>query len=209
MDAHTRSRIILIRHGQTTSNEAKLLSGHTDPPLTELGRAQAQGVAEMLKDVKIDRAFSSPFQRTLDTAAPLLEGRGLELETHDGIKEQNFGDWEEKSFTKIFEMIPGGPDKLLRGPFLTRFPAGEGTEDFVARVMKSFRDVIVPGSEGKTTAVFTHSGVITILMCHFFGIDPFLNFFRIKIENASVSCVDRYEAGLYHIQYVNRTYRSI
>lgn len=198
-------RIILIRHAQSTLNVKKKLSGHTDPPLTELGKEQAAGLANMLAGRKIDRILSSPFSRTMDTARPIAQAAGLEIETHDGLKEQNFGDWEGKGFEEIFELMPNGPEGLLRGPFLTRFPSGEGTEMFIARVIGTYRDFILEGSEGKTIAVVTHGGFIVGLLCHFLGIDPYLNFFRFRISNASATMVDRYGLGLFHVHYVNRT----
>jgi len=199
-----RTRIILIRHGQTTINLEKKLSGHTDPPLTELGLTQARAASDMLSRQNIDRIFSSPLSRAADTAALLAKGRGIEPELHEGLMEQNFGQWEGKSFVEIFKLIPGGPEKLLRGPFLARFPEGEGTEGFVARVIKAFHDVVMKGSEGKTIAIATHLGVIVVLLSHFLGVDPLTHFYRIRVNNGSVSMVDHYEQGLYHIQYINR-----
>lgn len=197
-------RIILIRHAQSTLNVEKKLSGHTDPPLSELGQKQAASMADFFSEQKIDRLVSSPFSRTMATARPIAEATGLEIETHDGLKEQNFGDWEGKRFDEIFELMPDGPEGLLRGPFLARFPAGEGTEMFIARVIGTYRDFILEGSEGKTVAVVTHGGFIAGLLCHFLGIDPYLNFFRFQISNGSATMVDRYGLGLFHVHYVNR-----
>lgn len=199
-------RIILIRHGQTTTNAEKKLSGNTNPPLTDVGREQAKKAGESLASFQIDRLFSSPMQRAVDTASAIAGKRGIEIETDERLIEQNFGEWEGKPFSEIFKLIPGGPEGLLRGPFLGRFPAGEGTEQFVARVLGAFRDLILKESEGQTIAVVTHSGVIVILMCHFLGIDPFSHFFRIRVDNGSASMVDRYALGLYHIQFINRTF---
>lgn len=199
-------RIILVRHGQTTINAEKKLSGHSDPPLTEEGKEQAGRVAEGLASYKIDRLFASPMQRAVDTARAISENSALEIETDKRLIEQNFGQWEGKSYSEIFKLIPGGPEGLLRGPFLGRFPAGEGTKQFVARVMGVFRDFILNETEGQTIAVVTHSGVIVILLCHFLGIDPFSNFFRLRVDNGSACMVDRYALGLYHIQFINRTF---
>lgn len=196
--------IYLIRHGQTTINAEHKLSGFTDPPLTDLGRRQAEGLGGMLADVQLDVLYTSPMERTVDTAAPLAEAHGRKARRLDGLKEQNFGAWEGKSFTEIFKLIPGGPENLLRGPFLARFPEDEGTESFVARVMTTWRDEVLPGNDGKTIALVTHSGVIVILLCHFLGIDPFGNFFRIRVDNGSATLVERYGLGLYHFRYINR-----
>lgn len=199
-----KTRIILLRHGETVSNLEKKLSGHTDPPLTTRGENQALAQGEMLRDVRIDRIFSSPFSRAGHSAEAVAAGRDIEIETLDGLAEQNFGDWEGKTLLEVMDLIPGGARGIMRGPYFARFPSGEGTEYFLARVIKTYRDEILPGSEGKTIVLATHSGVITLLMCHFLGLNPFYNFFRIRIENGSVSAVDRYDLGLYSILYLNR-----
>ncbi len=59
--------IILVRHGQTTSNAARLLVGQSDPALTELGERQARALRPYLQNVV--EVWSSPLQRARATAA--------------------------------------------------------------------------------------------------------------------------------------------
>ena len=58
--------IILIRHGQSTTNELGLLVGRSNPPLTERGRAQARALAAHLVGVR--EVWASPLERALHTA---------------------------------------------------------------------------------------------------------------------------------------------
>ena len=204
MIADKPTRIILVRHGQTELNLAGKLSGQTETALTELGQKQAQGVAKMLAEKKIDKIYASPYSRAVDTAKPLADSCGMEIETLPGLMEQNFGEWEGRNFNEVFSIIPGGPEGLMRGPYLGRFPAGEGTEKFAGRVMACLHDEILAPNDGKTVAVFTHAGVIAVMMCHFLGIDPFANFFRIASANGSVSIVDRFALHLFRIICINR-----
>jgi probable phosphoglycerate mutase len=62
--------IILIRHGQTTSNAARLLVGQSDPALTELGERQARALRPYLLNVQ--EVWTSPLRRALDSAALAL-----------------------------------------------------------------------------------------------------------------------------------------
>ena len=62
--------IILIRHGQTTSNAARLLVGQSDPALTELGERQARALRPYLLNVQ--EVWTSPLQRARATAALAL-----------------------------------------------------------------------------------------------------------------------------------------
>src|ERR1700722_18761854 len=58
--------IILIRHGQSTTNELGLLVGRSNPPLTDMGREQARRPSAHLNDVR--EVWSSPLDRALTTA---------------------------------------------------------------------------------------------------------------------------------------------
>ncbi|MFZ1062697.1 MAG: histidine phosphatase family protein [Acidimicrobiales bacterium] len=58
--------IILIRHGQTTTNAKSLLVGRSDPSLTELGERQARALAPFLEGVK--EVWTSPLVRARETA---------------------------------------------------------------------------------------------------------------------------------------------
>lgn len=60
--------LILLRHGQTASNAAGLLLGRGDPPLTELGRRQAERLARAKGVASALRVISSPLTRTRQTA---------------------------------------------------------------------------------------------------------------------------------------------
>lgn len=66
--------IILIRHGQTTTNAARLLVGHSDPTLTELGERQAIALRPFLVDVV--EVWTSPLRRARRTTALALPDLG-------------------------------------------------------------------------------------------------------------------------------------
>jgi phosphohistidine phosphatase SixA len=74
--AAPESAFFLVRHAEKADQSE-------DPPLTEEGRARAEGLARMLRDAGVDRVYSSDFERTRDTAAPLAGGLGLEVELYD------------------------------------------------------------------------------------------------------------------------------
>jgi phosphohistidine phosphatase SixA len=74
--AAPESVFFLVRHAEKADPSE-------DPPLTGEGRARAEGLARMLRDAGVERIFSSDFQRTRDTAAPLAGALGLEVERYD------------------------------------------------------------------------------------------------------------------------------
>jgi broad specificity phosphatase PhoE len=89
------ARLILVRHGQTRSNVQGLLdTAAPGPGLTDLGRQQAVALVDVLAEERIDRIVASPLQRTLETAAPLVEQRGLPLLRDAGLREILAGELE-------------------------------------------------------------------------------------------------------------------
>ena len=91
--------IILIRHGQTTSNAARLLVGQSDPALTELGERQARALRPYLMSVK--EVWTSPLQRARATAA--LAVPNLEAVVKEPFIEVNYGSLDGQPLSLVSE----------------------------------------------------------------------------------------------------------
>jgi len=65
--------VLLVRHAE------KMTTGGSDPQLTDDGRARAENLAAMLKDVELEAIYSTPFVRTRGTVAPVAKAKGIEL----------------------------------------------------------------------------------------------------------------------------------
>lgn len=93
--------IYIVRHGETSWNSVKRLQGSVDIELNENGRALAIETGKNLMDTKIDKIFSSPLKRAYETASLIRNGRDIEIETDDRIKEISFGHYEGESFSEL------------------------------------------------------------------------------------------------------------
>jgi broad specificity phosphatase PhoE len=89
--------LILLRHGQTSANAARLLLGRSDPPLTELGRRQAQALASVEGVASASRVISSPLRRAVETAEML----GPPVEVDDRWIEINYGRYEAMPLAEV------------------------------------------------------------------------------------------------------------
>ena len=63
----TEREIVLVRHGQTEWSASGRHTGRTDVPLTELGRRQADALAQMLDRTEFSLVLSSPLARAWET----------------------------------------------------------------------------------------------------------------------------------------------
>ncbi len=79
--------IILIRHGQTTTNARGLLVGRSDPELTELGERQARALRPLLDGVR--EVWVSPLRRARATAALAMPDH--EAVVHEAFIEVDYG----------------------------------------------------------------------------------------------------------------------
>jgi phosphohistidine phosphatase SixA len=74
--ARGQSVIFLVRHAEKVDDSR-------DPELSEAGKARATELARILEDAGIERVLSTDYIRTRDTAAPVAEALGLEVELYD------------------------------------------------------------------------------------------------------------------------------
>ena len=86
--------ILLARHGETDWNRDRRVQGHTDVPLNDEGRRQAQALSRELDGCRFDAVYSSDLARAIETAEILAEQRGLEVTALPALREKHFGTWE-------------------------------------------------------------------------------------------------------------------
>ena len=86
--------LLLVRHGETDWNAAGRLQGHTDRPLNDYGRSQAEALAETLAADEIDAVYSSDLARARETADIVAARLGLPVAVHADLREKNWGNWE-------------------------------------------------------------------------------------------------------------------
>ena len=139
-------RLVLARHAQATSDQPV-----DDPPLTDLGRAQAAALARTLEGETFDSVISSPLRRAVETARAFRpEG---ELETDERLREFDFGPQAPATHQMTAERTDLQLWRAGDG-----FPGGETLGAFEERVRSALEEL---GSGDATSVlVFTHSGTI-------------------------------------------------
>ena len=147
--------IILVRHGATALNIARVLQP-PDTPLNDAGQAQAEAVAQALAALRPAGLISSDLPRALHTAEAIARATGLVASTTELLHERNFGDLRGQPY----DGLGFDPLTMLAAP-----PGGESGSAFETRVARAFallveRRAALPGP----LVVVTHGLVIRAML---------------------------------------------
>lgn len=150
-----KTRLILVRHGQSTANLTDRFAGHIDVPLTELGIKQGKSTGEFLKNEKIDAFYSSDLQRAYDTACFCAKYHNKPVIKDAGLKEINGGEWENLTYPEIAKEYPEGYKIWVTNIGLTQCPGGESVKDVQNRIFKTVKK-IAQEHQGETVFIGIH-----------------------------------------------------
>ena len=156
--------LILVRHGLPERSEDT-----SDPPLSAIGREQAERVARYLGRDRIDAVYASTMLRAIQTAEPFAALSGHEIHQREGIVEFDRG-------TGAY--IPMEQLKRDDYPAWKAFASGNHGADIIGfrKTVVETLEPIVEENAGKTVAVFCHGGVVNVWTAHVLGMPPRLFF---------------------------------
>ena len=147
------TRLLLVRHGQSTWNAEERWQGHADPPLSALGERQARTAAEATAALAPTDLMSSDLTRARQTAE-LIAPAGLVPSIEPALKERDVGEWTGLTRTEIEARYPGYLDGF-RAP-----PGFEGDDSLLARTLPALQSIAERLGNGAVCVIVTHGGVI-------------------------------------------------
>jgi probable phosphoglycerate mutase len=149
------TRILLVRHGQSTWNAEGRWQGRADPPLSDLGRRPAEVAAGAARDAGVTRIVASPLRRAHQTATIVAGAIGVPLDPDARLQERDAGDWTGRTRAEIEDGWPG----FLAGG---RRPEGFETDDVLHhRAAAAIADVAARASA--PVLVVSHGGLIRVV----------------------------------------------
>ncbi|MGP9844160.1 histidine phosphatase family protein [Brachybacterium sp. 107] len=164
-----RTRLILVRHGQTDYNKEGRLQGQVDIPLNATGTRQAGVLAAAVAANPPDLIVASPLERARDTAQIVASSCGLEVTTDAALIERSFGTWEGLRGEEIRRHWPTEhADWRAHRPV-----TGLGLEDRPAvaeRIADACRRLVAENT-GRTVMVVSHGAAITLGITALLGLD--------------------------------------
>ena len=179
------TELLLIRHGLCDAIGRTIVGRSAGVSLNAVGVRQAEDLADRLKLLPIAAVYSSPMERTWETAAPLAGRLNLPVRLAAGLNELDFGAWTGRTL----DSLKGEPDwtrfNTQRGS--TRIPGGETMDEVVARSGAELARIAAEHPVGLVAAV-SHGDVIRALLAHYAGM-PLDLMLRLEVAPASVSAV--------------------
>jgi probable phosphoglycerate mutase len=184
--------ILMVRHGRTPTT-GKVLPGRAKGlHLSDEGVAEAKRVAERIAEMKkVAAIYASPLERTRETAAPIAKALGLDIVTHKGLLECDFGSWTGASLASLMKKKEW--TTVQRAPSAFRFPNGESFTEMQTRIVGAL-DEIRRAHPGKVVVCVSHADPIKAALAHAMGTHLDL-FQRIVVSTCSVSAVAYAETG--------------
>lgn len=180
------TRVLLVRHGEADVTGRVLVGRAAGVHLNARGVEQARRVARRLDGVRVAALWSSPLERTCETAAPLAWRQSLDVTIVESLLELDFGDWQGRS---IEELEPD-PDWQAYNEFrsLHRTPNGESLIEVQVRMARTL-EAIGDCHPDATVVAVSHGDPIRALLAHALGI-PLDLFGRLTVQPGSISAID-------------------
>jgi probable phosphoglycerate mutase len=156
------TRILAARHGQTAWNAALRIQGQLDIGLNDVGRWQAQRLAQACAGEALDAIYSSDLARARDTAQALANVVGLEVRTDAGLRERGFGVFEGLTFAEVESRYPDQARRWRQRDASFGPAGGEVLQAFYQRAVAAVA-ALAARHRGQHIAVVAHGGVLDAL----------------------------------------------
>jgi len=182
--------IFLVRHTEVEQDSQARCIGHTNVPLSELGRRNIHLVAARLVTLKPELIISSDLDRCLELAKAAASQLGLEPDPTPAWREVNFGQWENRTWEDIETH-----DSIVLQAWMKDFvrvapPDGESFQSLHHRISLQM-DLLLQRPEQRIVIV-THAGPMRAALCHAIGL-PLQRAFSVDVAFG----------GILHLQYTN------
>lgn len=185
------ARVLLTRHATTATTGQRLTGRSPGVRLDGDGRRQAGALADRLAGLSLAAVYTSPLERTRETAEAIAERHGLRPAVADGLAEVDYGTWTNRPLgelrrRRLWRVVQVTPSRAT-------FPDGESLRAVQGRAVEAVEALAWRHREATIVAV-SHSDVIKAVVAHFVGM-PLDTFQRLVVSTASVTALDLPAAG--------------
>jgi len=176
--------LLLIRHGENDMVVDRLAGRLPGIHLNDQGREQAQRIIRMLEGIPIKAVYSSPLERSLETARLLADARNLPISVSHPLVEVDYGEWQGCTYEEL-KLLPLW-EKVLGEPENSGFPGGETFTAVQQRACTEIRHIASWYNKDDVVACYTHGDIIRLSLAFFLNM-PMVCFHSFVINTGSVT----------------------
>jgi alpha-ribazole phosphatase/probable phosphoglycerate mutase len=201
-------RLYLMRHGQTYEPrlDAPMASAEEDPglSLTPAGREDVVATANAMAKLGLEAAFSSTFQRSLETARLIAEPHGLEVRTHPALEELRLHPEPGGTLRDVArKYLALARELAAREPGEVELECGRSVADVVAGAQDALAELLA--GPARRVLVVAHGGLNRFLLTGFLGL-PLHRFLALDQDFACVNVVEFVARGRPWVRALNVTF---
>lgn len=195
-------RLILVRHGQTEWNADGRYQGQSNVALSDMGRKQAELLADRFPVKTLDAIYSSDLDRARETAECVGKKLGVSVRPEKAFRELSFGDWEGLNYQEISSRWPEEAGKLFTAPDELAIPHGETFQELQKRALDKIKSIYNVNID-KTVAVFAHGAINKTILAGLMHI-PLHYLWSLRQDNTAVNIL-RLDDGYVMVELLNST----
>jgi len=202
------TRVIIVRHGQSTYNTEKRIQGRTDASsITEKGRNEAHLAGKALSNIQFNAIYSSPLRRAKETAdiiqseLTIHSGESIVGQTSDKLLEIDLPLWERMLTADVKQKFADDYRTWKERPHELRMlvPEVEGTKEYLPVLdlyeqAREFWQEILSSHQGQTILIVGHNGINRALLGTALSISP-SRYHCIQQSNCGISVLN-FSGGL-------------
>jgi broad specificity phosphatase PhoE/ribonuclease HI len=196
------TKVLVVRHGETTWGADGRFAGREDVPLTSRGRRQATSVGDRVKPLRPSIVLTSPLQRCHLTATAIGSASGAPVVVHESLVDGLLGDWTGFRPAEIEQRWPDEFARWRSDPAAPP-PGGESFDDIRSRVAPLLTQ-LVDSYRGHTVVLVTHAATTKMILTSALQV-PSDAAYRFRIDTASLSGFTIDEDGSTLVWAVNET----
>ncbi len=134
-------RYFVMRHGTSEANLSGKVQGQRDIPLADVGKEQAERAGEALRGLGIEKIYSSPLQRALQTALIVAEKLKVDVSILPGLTARNLGEWSNMDSSELKKMLRDPNHPINTDPQFAP-PGGETLKQLRDRIWGALEEVL-------------------------------------------------------------------
>ena len=164
------TRLYLVRHGATALTAEDRFSGAANIYLSDEGRDQVKHLAVRLAHDHISASYTSPLDRTVETASIIAKIHGLSPTSSEGLREISHGHWEGLTRKEVEARFTEEYTAWESDPFTFAPKGGESGISVLARALPVIREIVV-NHEDKNVVVVSHKATLRLIISSLLGFD--------------------------------------